>query len=71
MLDLATNGWPAQEEMLKCGVQVDVATYNSAVNSCRAILRTLQTQSSKLPDRPDPRKRRRSLRSMRSKRKLV
>eukprot|EP00438_Fugacium_kawagutii_P018025 Skav216294 [mRNA] locus=scaffold494:85267:93878:- [translate_table: standard] len=58
------------DEMKAQGIEPDAASYDSAIRSCRAFLRGLQTQSSELPDIPDPPpKRRRNKRKL--ERKLV
>lgn len=56
------------DEMKAKDIEPDAASYDSAINSCRAVLRSLQAQSSVLPTIPDPRPKRRG---RRNKRKLL
>lgn len=54
------------------GIEPDASSYDSAVNSCRAFLRALQTQSSSLPSMPYPKRKRKQRKPpRRNKKKLV
>ena len=54
------------------GIEPDASSYDSAINSCRAFLRALQTQSSSLPSMPYPKRKRKQRKPpRRNKKKLV
>ena len=65
---LGASGCHSKDEMKAKDIEPDAASYDSAINSCRAVLRGLQAQSSVLPTIPDPRPKRRG---RRNKRKLL
>ena len=55
----------SKDEMKAKDIEPDAASYGSAINSCRAVLRGLQAQSSVLPTIPDLRPKRRGRRNKR------